>query len=71
MGKITKILFGGGLLLVLVMIIHISIAWVNHANRIEYSAPASVNLLLAVYYMVPIFLLFGAGYVLNKRNIAN
>ncbi|WP_353893870.1 hypothetical protein PRVXH_000639 [Proteinivorax hydrogeniformans] len=71
MGKTSKILFSSGFLLILAMLVHIIVAWISHDNTVGNSAPASVNLTLAIYYVVPIGILFAIGYYIKNREISN
>ncbi|WP_350343625.1 hypothetical protein PRVXT_002937 [Proteinivorax tanatarense] len=70
MSKTSKFFFGSGFLLILAMIVHIIGAWINHTNSVGNSAPASVNLALAIYYVVPIGILFVIGYYTKNREIS-
>lgn len=54
------------ILVIIVMCIHIAVKMYSHANHIEYSAPAYVNLYIAIYYIIAIVILNLIYFFLKK-----
>jgi len=49
-----------------IMVVHISIAMHKHKKHPEYSAPASVELINVIYYIIPFLAVNIFGYFYRK-----
>lgn len=63
----NKVIMGLNILLICAMIIHVGIKMYLHGQSPEYSAPAYVELINAVYYLIPLFIINVGNLVLNKK----
>ena len=65
--KLKKIIFFINILLAVAMVVHVSISMYLYAQHPEYSAPAYVELINAVYYLVPIIIIDVAYLIIKKH----
>ena len=65
--KSKKIVFWINALLAAAMVIHVGISMFLHAQHPEYSAPVSVELINAVYYLVPIVIIDIVYLIIKKH----
>ncbi len=61
-----KIIIILNIIVIIVMCIHIAVKMYLHATHIEYSAPAYVNLYIAIYYVIAIVILNLIYFFLKK-----
>lgn len=54
MKKVIRI---ANILLILAMMIHVTIAMVLHSQHPEYSAPASIEIINAIFYLTPLLII--------------
>lgn len=62
-----KVIVGLNILLICTMIVHVGVKIYLHGQSPEYSAPAYVELINAVYYLIPLFIINVVNLILNKR----
>ena len=55
------------LLLVCAMVIHVGVKMYLHAQHSEYSTPAYVELINAVYYLIPLTLINAVNWIYLKK----
>jgi len=55
------------ILLVCAMIIHVGIKMYLHGQHPEYSAPIYVELINAVYYLIPLVLINVINFIIKKH----
>lgn len=58
-------------LLLLVMVVHVGILYAQHSMHPEWSAPAYVELLNVVYYLVPFAALHIIGFIVKRRKASS
>lgn len=56
------------IILILVMIVHILYRINAHAKHPEYSAPSYTNLLVGVYYVIPIAITCILAHIIKRKN---
>ena len=54
-------------LLICAMVIHVGVKMYLHGQHTEYSSPVYVELINAVYYMIPLLIINIGNLVLKKR----
>lgn len=65
--KQNKIIAIINIILILAMIIHVSIRMYLHWQHVEYSSPFYVELIYAIYYLIPLVVINIVNYFLNKN----
>lgn len=68
MKKVTlAILILINILLIVAMVIHVNVAMEKHAQQLTNSAPASVNWIYAIYYIIPLIVIDVAYFLISKK----
>lgn len=65
MKKIILILIN--ILLIVAMLIHVNVAMERYAQDLSNSAPASVNWVYAIYYIVPLIIIDVGYFLIFKK----
>jgi flagellar basal body-associated protein FliL len=55
------------ILLIVAMVVHIGIKMYLHGQQVEYSAPVYVELVNAVYYLLPLVVINVIGFITRKH----
>jgi flagellar basal body-associated protein FliL len=55
------------ILLVVAMVVHVGIKMYLHGQQVEYSAPVYVEMINAVYYLVPLVAINVIGFLTKKH----
>ncbi len=63
----NKIIAVINILLVLAMVIHVGVKMYLHGQHPEYSSPAYVELINAVYYLIPLAVINVANWIWPKK----
>lgn len=62
-----KVIFSFNAVLICVMIIHVGVKMYLHSQHPEYGSPIYMELINAVYYLVPLLIINIVNFVLKKR----
>lgn len=55
------------ILLVLAMLIHVSVKFYLHEQHPEFSSPSTVELVNAIYYLIPLIIINIGNYIFKNR----
>lgn len=61
-----RVVFTINILLICAMVIHLGIKIFLHYQHPEYSAPIYVELITAVYYLIPLFIINIIKFVISR-----
>jgi len=63
----SKLLFLIGIILLIIMTIHVNYLYFNHLQHLEYSAPAYVNIIYGVPYIISSISFFVLSFRTRKK----